>query len=328
MKRATVDARAFADAMNKVSKVLRKSPLPILEEIAVHVENGLCTLTATDLDTWLVAELPARGDDVSFVFSRTKDVMKACAHFEGELALTFVPKDEKEGKIEALCGQRAAEFSVTSHENYPECGIIEGGTSLRVNAAALYRRIERVRYALNGSCVGNEYISSGFLPEHCLHVSMNAEERRFVIWNPDLRADVIYRDTEYLDFPLPRLVFGLRVLADGRVADCSMGVVADEPPTEDTPMFYYPFSNVYEDERVCTGNNILPRYKKLSAMKNFPRYLLGLPDNDDMFNSTHNQKGLDHKALLEHLKDKDPAYYYTDILVPNGRTLSDFILRR
>lgn len=157
MMRFTVDARAFSDAMSKVSKVLRKSPLPILEEIAVHVENGLCTLTATDLD---------------------------------------------------------------------------------------------------------------------------------------------------------------------------MGVVADEPPTEDTPMFYYPFSNVYEDERVCTGNNILPRYKKLSALKNFPRYLLGLPDNDDMFYSAHNQKGLDHKALLEHLKDKDPAYYYTDILVPNGRTLSDFILRR
>lgn len=76
-----------------------------------------------------------------------------------------------------------------------------------------YREIDPVEfyYALNGSCVGNEYISSGFLPEHCLHVSMNAEERRFVIWNPDLRADVIYRDTEYLDFSLPRLVFGLRV---------------------------------------------------------------------------------------------------------------------
>ena len=55
--------------------------------------------------------------------------------------------------------------------------------------------------------------------------------------------------------------------------------------------------------------------------------MLGLPDNDDMFYSAHNKKGLDHKALLEHLKDKNPAYYYTDILVPNGRTLSDFILR-
>ena len=40
MKRATVDAQAFADAMNKVSKVLRKSPLPILEEIAVCIQHG------------------------------------------------------------------------------------------------------------------------------------------------------------------------------------------------------------------------------------------------------------------------------------------------
>ena len=40
-----------------------------------------------------------------------------------------------------------------------------------------YREIDPVEfyYALNGSCVGNEYISSGFLPERCLHVSMNSE---------------------------------------------------------------------------------------------------------------------------------------------------------
>lgn len=154
MMRFTVDAGAFSDAMSKVSKALRKSPLPILEEIAVHVENGLCTLMATDLETWLVAELPARGDDVSFVFSRTKDVMKACAHFEGELAITFVPKDERDGKIEALCGQRAAEFPVIAHEDYPECGTIEDGISLRLNAAALFRRVERVRYAAEKGCLG------------------------------------------------------------------------------------------------------------------------------------------------------------------------------
>lgn len=68
MMRFTVDAGAFSDAMSKVSKVLRKSPLPILEEIAVHVENGLCTLMATDLETWLVAEIPAYGDDYPSFF--------------------------------------------------------------------------------------------------------------------------------------------------------------------------------------------------------------------------------------------------------------------
>ena len=107
-----------------------------------------------------------------------------------------------------------------------------------------------------------------------------------------------------------------------------MGFVFVVPLFVDTSLFFYPFSNVYEDDRVCTGNNVLPRYKKLSALKNFPRYLLGLPDNDDMFDRRHNRKELEHKELMELLRDKDPAYYYTDILVPNGRTLSDFISRR
>ena len=172
------------------------------------------------------------------------------------------------------------------------------------NGVVRYREIDPVEFyfALNGSCISNAYQCSGFLPEHCLHISISAEERRYVIWNPELRADVIYRETEYQNFPLPRLVFGLRVIGNGKVADCSMGVVADEIPTEDTPMFFYPFSNVYEDGRVCTGNNVLPCYKKLSALKNFPRYLLGLPDNDDMFVRRHNRKDLEHKELMEHLR--------------------------
>ena len=183
-------------------------------------------------------------------------------------------------------------------------------------------------FMLNESYRNSETVETGLLPDHCLSVTIGKGEKTFVLWNPELRADVIYGDTEYPDFPLPRLVFSLRVLSDGKVADCSMGVVADETPTENTPMYFYPFSNVYDDERVCTGNNVLPRYRKLTAIKNFPRYLLGLPDNDDMFTSAQNRLGLDHKALLEHLKDKDPAYYYSDILVPNRRTLGDFITRR
>lgn len=68
MKKVTVDARAFADAMSKVSKVPKKSAIPILEEVAVSIKAGCCTLAATDMDTWLAAELPAQGDDMSFVF--------------------------------------------------------------------------------------------------------------------------------------------------------------------------------------------------------------------------------------------------------------------
>ena len=93
-------------------------------------------------------------------------------------------------------------------------------------------------------------------------------------------------------------------------------------------MFFYPFSNVYESGKVCVGNNILPRYRDVRKLWQFPRYLLGLPDNDDYYNSENNRLGLAHGELLEHLKDKAPSYYYTDILVKNGMTLQDFIGRR
>ena len=183
-------------------------------------------------------------------------------------------------------------------------------------------------FAINGSYWSNEMVSSGFLPDNCLHISMDRKEKIFTIWNPELRADVMYQDIEYLNFPIPRLVFGIRMLDSGKVAECSMGVVADEKPTPETPMFYYPFSNVHPNNVVCTGNNVLPQYKRQTLLRNFPRFLLGLPDNDDMYNAKKNKLHLSHAALLEHLKDKEPSYYYSDILVSNGKTLQDFISRR
>ena len=43
------------------------------------------------------------------------------------------------------------------------------------------------------------------------------------------------------------------------------------------------------------------------------------------YSESNNKLGLGYRELMEHLKDKDPAYYYSDILIPNGKTLRDFI---
>lgn len=198
------------------------------------------------------------------------------------------------------------------------------------DGAVAYKEISPIDFyfIINQSYLTTDYLMSGFLPENCLHVSMNSSEKFFVLWNPELRADVMYGEKEYPDFPIPRLVFGVRMLATGRIADCSIGVVADERPTPETKMYRYPFSNVYPDGAVCSGNNVLPKYKKQTALRNFPRYLLGLPDNDDMYDAKNNQLGLEHAELMEHLKDKSPDYYYSHILIPNGTTLEDFISGR
>ncbi|MBQ9720915.1 MAG: hypothetical protein IJV64_09520, partial [Oscillospiraceae bacterium] len=54
-------------------------------------------------------------------------------------------------------------------------------------------------------------------------------------------------------------------------------------------------------------------------------FILRMPNNDDMFSMSHNKLGLGYRDLLEHLKDKTPAYYYTDILIPDGKTLKNFM---
>lgn len=215
MKEIIVDAKAFAEAMGKVSRVLKKSALPILEEIAVSVKDGRCTLAATDMDTWLTAELPVCGDDLSFVFQRTKDVMKACAHFEGELMLTLVQQTEEDWKLEVLCGQRAAEFPVASRKDYPECGTVEDGKSLQVNAAELFRRVERVRYAVRkkdpstdpkGACVqlrGGHVFSLDGYRMAC-----------------DTQPDTV--------FPLPCLLSGEALVHLKAFGDCEVTMQVDE----------------------------------------------------------------------------------------------------
>lgn len=174
------------------------------------------------------------------------------------------------------------------------------------------------------STVYDEGIDSGFLPQNCFHISMGSDGTRdYCIWHPRLCADISYYGTDYPDFPLPRLVFGVTVSPEGKIYRCRLGVVKDEPPRESSPMYVYPFSNV-AGFNLCVGNNELPVYKNRSTLATLPDFLLRLPNNNDSFNAQHNKLHMGYRDLLEHLKKKDTAYYYTDVLKPNGKTLRDF----
>ena len=91
-------------------------------------------------------------------------------------------------------------------------------------------------------------------------------------------------------------------------------------------MYYYPFSNVTNSNgSLCVGANTLPIYKTQHKAYNLPAFLLSIPNNMHSYSGSNNKLGLGYRELMEHLKDKDPAYYYSDILIPNGKTLRDFI---
>ena len=142
---------------------------------------------------------------------------------------------------------------------------------------------------------------------------------------PDERAAVTYMNTEYPDFPLPRLLFGFRIEDSGRISGINIGVPDLGKLTPDTRMFVYPFSNVSRFA-MCNGSNSLPHIQSLQQLANLPYYILSLPDNDDFYQERGNRLKMGHRDLLEHLRDKDRRYYYDHVLVPMpNTTLKDFI---
>ncbi len=68
-----------------------------------------------------------------------------------------------------------------------------------------------------------------------------------------------------------------------------------------------------------------PSTKRRTHWQASRHFLLSIPNGDHSFNRLNNKLELEYRDLLEHLKDKDPSYYYSDVLVPNGKTLKDFI---
>jgi len=170
-------------------------------------------------------------------------------------------------------------------------------------------------------------VSTGILPENCFADAIYDNGDFYVCFKHNsLYADISYFEAEYKHFPLPRLVFGYRVSKAGSIIGVRLGVIEDSAILKpDTPMYYYPFSNVYHIFNLCTGSNTFPLIKELTQLASMNHYILSMPNNNDYFSISENKLNMPYDDLLEHLKDKSPDYYYSDILIPNGRTLNDFI---
>lgn len=148
--RAKVDAKEFVQALDRVSGMIRKSSIPVLNAVLVRFEEGRCTLASTNLNTWLSVGMTAQGDSFAFLLDRPRESARAFRQFEGELILEQTEKGEGEHRRITLalsCGPRSAELHPFLPDDFPEQQAWEPMHSFTANAARLYARVERVRYA-------------------------------------------------------------------------------------------------------------------------------------------------------------------------------------
>ncbi len=189
--RATVDAKAFIQALDRVSGIIRKSSIPVLNAVLVRFEGERCTLTSTNIETYLSAALPAQGDAFAFLLDRPRETARAFRQFEGELALEQTEKGEGDRRRITLalsCGPRAAELHPFLPEDFPSYPVWEPLETFTANANRLYARVERVKYAVDLSgkdnaraCVTNVQLSGN---------RAYAVDGYRMAWDADLELDV------------------------------------------------------------------------------------------------------------------------------------------
>jgi hypothetical protein len=198
----------------------------------------------------------------------------------------------------------------------------------RSNGLISVKRIlpEELINLLKSGIQDDKCVDSGFLPENCLSIRVYDDKKDVALWRPAVPADVTYYNTLYERFPMPRLAFAFSLKPDGKTSSYRLAVIADEKPSPDTRLFEYPFSNVYASSGICIGaSNEMPVHKSPRTLSALPDFILSLPNNDHNFTAARNRLGLGYRALMEHLRDKDAAYYYDKVLLPSKYTLRDFI---
>lgn len=148
--RSKVDAKAFVQALDKVSDLIRKSCIPVLNGVLLQFEPDCCTLTSTNLDSRLSVEIPAQGGSFVCLLGRPRETARAFRQFDGDLVLEQTETGEgakRRIRLALSCGPRSAELPSFLPEDFPEPWVWEPMHTFETNAARLYERVERVKYA-------------------------------------------------------------------------------------------------------------------------------------------------------------------------------------
>lgn len=119
-----------------------------------------------------------------------------------------------------------------------------------------------------------------------------------------------YYDKVYL-IPFPDLVFYLKA-HKGNVTTSKVFAMQDGDVTEKSPLFRYPFGNVYADGRICWGRNFdsIPKVHCLKDFEKAVTLFFGATTNNDLYKSPKIEKegvlvDMNQTEFIQLLEGKD-----------------------
>lgn len=139
---------------------------------------------------------------------------------------------------------------------------------------------------------------------------------------PETEYPMLYQGTSYL-VPIPTTVYRVRWnMQDKRILGLWLAVTPDTVVTETSPLYRWPYSNVFSDGRVCWTHNTVCELHEAAEKGVFA--FLGTPNNTDLFGvgTSQNSPYRDYTVFLEAVQANGGIPH--EWLIPFGRTVAEF----
>lgn len=155
----------------------------------------------------------------------------------------------------------------------------------------------------------------GKVPYGYYNACVNGTGFSVIVSVPAKVAPFQYFDSVYL-IPFPRLIFYFS-FEDGAMQSACCFAAKDEELSKDTKLFHYPFSNVYNNGKICFGRNQIPKCKTLSDVDDVVRLFYAAPSNADLWKPHYcNGKYPALRVFLDSLNGKET--FPAELLKPFG----------
>jgi hypothetical protein len=139
------------------------------------------------------------------------------------------------------------------------------------------------------------------------------------------RRTAYYHEAVIEDVPFPRLIFGFELMQrEGKydITKVMLGALEDQCLlNEDSEVYFYPYTNVQNDFKVCWGGSQLPSLDRVSQLTTIPELFFNSP-NSDCYYSSANASNLPYRELVEKLKGRE---FPDEFLKKTGRKISEWI---
>jgi len=217
-------------------------------------------------------------------------------------------------------------MDISSKSHVDECGNLYFDVTVKKNGAVMEKRIEAEAYCkmIAGNLKPQEhFVNVPHLPKEVLICRVSTgKESSFdaVVLFPAKKRAFSYFGRHYF-LPFPALIAKVNV-RDGRRTGMEMFALPTDEPTDETPLFQYPFGNVYEDGSCCFGNILVEGLTGAAqAPEVLETFLSSITDND--LYHAQNTKRYSQTELIQEIEGKD--VFPTELLLAvTNQTVGSF----